>query len=72
MLNQLKIEKTISANGYMEVTIIITPKGNIHKLPIVTFRGLPVNDTDEFLFGLENEIENHQKLFSYKKQKTRI
>jgi ribonuclease J len=53
----------------MEVTIMITPKGNIHKLPIVTFRGLPVNDTEEFLFGLENEIENASKTFSMNSKK---
>ena len=35
----IKDRKNISANGYMEVTILITPKGNIHKKPILTFRG---------------------------------
>jgi len=59
----IKDRKNISANGYIEVTIMITPKGNIHKLPIVTFRGLPVNDTEEFLIGIENEIENSAKTF---------
>ena len=59
----IKDRKNISSNGYMEVTIMITPKGNIHKMPIITFKGLPVDDVDEFVFGLENEIENSSKTF---------
>ena len=53
----------------MEVTIIVTPKGNIHKIPIITFKGLPVNDSDEFIFGLENELENSVKTFSINSKK---
>ena len=59
----IKDRKNISSNGYMEVTIMITPKGNIHKMPIITFKGLPVIDNEEFIFGLENEIENSSKTF---------
>ena len=29
----IKDRKNLSANGYMEVTILITPKGKIHKTP---------------------------------------
>jgi len=60
----IKDRKNISLNGYMEVTILITPKGNIHKRPILTFRGLPVFETDEFIYGLEDEIENLARTFS--------
>ncbi|MDB4846652.1 ribonuclease J [Pelagibacteraceae bacterium] len=59
----IKDRKNISSNGYMEVTIMITPKGNIHKLPIISFKGLPISDNEEFIFGLENEIENSSKSF---------
>jgi len=48
---------------------MITPKGNIHKMPIITFKGLPVDDVDEFVFGLENEIENSSKTFSMNSKK---
>ncbi len=65
----IKDRKNISSNGYMEVTIMITPKGNIHKMPIITFKGLPVDDVDEFVFGLENEIENSSKTFSMNSKK---
>ena len=48
----------------MEVTVLITPKGNIHKRPILTFRGLPVIENEEFIYGLEDEIENITRTFS--------
>ena len=60
----IKDRKNLSANGYMEVTIMITPKGNIHRNPIITFRGLPINQTDEFIYGLEESIEKIIKTFS--------
>ena len=45
------------------LTILITPKGNIHNNPIISFRGLPIYETDEFIFGLEEEIEKTTKTF---------
>ena len=36
---------------------MITPKGNIHNNPVLSYRGLPVYDKDEFDYGLEYEIE---------------
>ena len=59
----LKERKNLSSNGYLEVTILITPKGNIHNNPIISFRGLPIYETDEFIFGLEEEIEKTTKTF---------
>ena len=43
---------------------MITPKGNIHKNPIITYRGLPIYETDDFVYGLEEEIEKTIKTFS--------
>ena len=40
--SSIKERKNLSNNGYMEVTILVTPKGNIHKRPILSFKGLPV------------------------------
>ena len=60
----IKDRKNLSTNGYMEITILITPKGNIHKTPILTFRGIPVIDTDEFIYGLEDAIQKTTKTFS--------
>ncbi|WP_415299360.1 ribonuclease J [Candidatus Pelagibacter sp. Uisw_134_02] len=65
----IKDRKNISANGYMEVTILITPKGNMHKSPVITFRGLPVYDFDEFIYELEEVIEKTARTFSIKSKK---
>ena len=53
---------------------MVTPKGNIHQRPILTFRGLPIIQTDEFIHGLEEEIENTTKTYSLnsKKQETNL
>ena len=59
----IKDRKNLSANGYLEITILITPKGNIHNNPIITYRGLPIYETDEFKYGLEEEIEKTSKTF---------
>ena len=65
----IKDRKNIAANGYMEVTILITAKGNIHKRPVLTFRGLPVYDVDEFIYELEEAIEKTTRTFSVKSKK---
>jgi len=65
----IKDRKNLSSNGYMEVTIMITPKGNIHQRPVLTFRGLPVNETEDFIYELEEEIENTVKTFSLDNKK---
>ena len=53
----------------MEITILVTPKGNIHNKPILTFRGLPIYQTDEFIYGLEEEIDKTTKTFSLNSKK---
>jgi ribonuclease J len=59
----IKDRKNLSANGYLEVTVLISPKGNIHKRPVLSFRGLPVFETEEFIYGLEDEIEKLTRTF---------
>ena len=61
----IKERRNISANGFIEATILITPKGNIHNKPILTFRGLPIYEKEDFLYGLEEEIEKTLKTFSF-------
>jgi len=65
----IKERKNLSSNGYMEVTILITPKGNIHKRPILSFKGLPIVEEEEFIYGLEEEIESTAKTFSLNSKK---
>jgi len=59
----IKDRKNLSANGYLEVTLMITPKGNIHNNPVLSFRGLPVYERDEFIYGLEEEIDKTTRSF---------
>ena len=70
----IKERKNVSANGFIEATILITPKGNIHNRPLLTFRGLPIYEKEEFQIGLEDEIEKTVKAFSLnnKKQETNL
>ena len=70
----IKERKNVSTNGFIEATILITPKGNIHNRPLLTFRGLPIYEKEEFQNGLEDEIEKTIKTFSLnnKKQETNL
>ena len=70
----IKERKNLSVNGFMDVTILITPKGNIHDRPILTFKGLPIYEAEEFIYGLEEVIEKTIKTFSLtnKNQETNL
>ena len=59
----IKERKNLSANGYLDVTILITPKGNIHNNPVINFKGLPLEDKDEFIYGIEEEIDKTVRTF---------
>ncbi len=65
----IKERKNLSSNGYMEISILVNNKGNVHKKPIISFKGLPVTEEDEFIYGLEESIENVTKTFSLKSKK---
>ena len=64
----------ISNNGFMDVTIIISSNGNIIKDPLLTIRGLPIYDSEEFKFGLQEKIFEASKNFSLtnKKQESNL
>ena len=70
----IKERKNVSVNGFIEATILITPKGNIHNRPFLTFRGLPIHDRELFQSDLEDELEKTIKTFSLnnKKQDTNL
>ena len=48
----------------MEVTILVTKKGTIHNNPIISFRGIPIIEEEDFVYGLGNEIRDTSKSFS--------
>ena len=60
----IKERKNLSINGILNVTILITPKGNIHNRPIISHSGLPIKEADEYIYDLENIIEKTSKSFS--------
>ena len=59
----IKDRKNLSTNGYIEATILITPKGNIHNTPLLSFKGIPIDDMEEFVYGLEDVIEQVVRTF---------
>ena len=60
----IKERKNLSANGYLEITLIVTNNGKI-KRPIISFRGIPENSENEnFVFDMEDEIFNICRTFS--------
>ena len=64
----IKERRNISANGILDVTILVTPKGNIHNKPILNYSGLPINNDDDYQYELENIIEKTAKTFSLNNQ----
>tara|TARA_Y100000590_G_scaffold24947_1_gene28397 strand:- start:1014 stop:2672 length:1659 start_codon:yes stop_codon:yes gene_type:complete len=65
----IKERRNISANGFIEATILITPRGNIHNKPLLTFKGLPIYEKEEFSYELEEIIEKTLKTFSLNNKK---
>ena len=59
----IKDRKNLGSNGYLEVTILISQKGKIHNNPITSFRGLPIYEKEDFVFGLQEEIEKTTRTF---------
>ncbi len=64
----IKERRNISANGILDVTILVTPKGNIHNKPILNYSGLPINNDEDYKYELENVIEKTTKTFSLNNQ----
>ena len=50
---------------FLEITIIINGVGSIVKKPIISFRGIPINEEKtNFIFDLEDKIQDICKTFS--------
>ena len=64
----IKERKNLSQNGFIDVTILISSNGNMHNQPILSFKGLPIHEDGNFIFGLEEEIEKITKTFSLNKK----
>ena len=65
----IKDRKNLSANGYLEITLIVSHNGIIKK-PIISYKGIPEkNEDDTFIFDMEDEIMNICRTFSMDNKK---
>jgi ribonuclease J len=60
----IKDRKNLSINGYLEITLLVSNNGKIKK-PIISFKGIPEKENSEhFVFDMEDEIFNICRTFS--------
>ena len=60
----IKDRKNLSLNGYLEITLIISNNGKFKK-PVISFKGIPEEEMDgNFIFDIEDEINNVCRTFS--------
>ena len=60
----IKDRKNLSANGYLEITLIVSENGKIKK-PVISYKGIPEGEEDDpFIFDMEDEILNICRTFS--------
>ena len=60
----VKDRKNLSINGYLEITLLVSNNGKIKK-PIISYRGIPEKENSEhFIFDMEDEIFSICKTFS--------
>ena len=65
----IKDRKNLSANGYLEITLIVSNNGSIKK-PIISYKGIPEkNEDDTFIFDMEDEIMTICRTFSMDNKK---
>ena len=65
----IRERKNLANNGYLEVTILINGKGKLFKKPVLSFKGLPIEEAQDFFYDLEDEIENISRTFSLNNKK---
>ena len=67
--HSIRERKNLANNGYLEVTILVNGKGKLFKKPLVSFKGLPIEEAQDFFYDLEDEIENISRTFSLNNKK---
>ena len=70
--NSIKERKNIAVNGYLEVTVLISNNGKIKK-PVISFKGIPTEEISEnFIFDIEDEVDNICRTFSVQSKKQEL
>ncbi len=67
----LKERRNMSANGYMEITVLISKNGQIKNNPVITLKGIPLieEDASEIEYDLEDIVMNTCKNFNLNNSK---
>ncbi len=67
----LKERRNIAANGYMEITVLISKNGQIKNNPIISLKGIPLfeEDVGEIEYDLEDVVMNTCKTFNLNNSK---
>ena len=60
----IKERKNLSANGFLNVVIIINSRQNTHEPAIINLKGLPIKDLEQFNFTMQDQINKSLKTFS--------
>ena len=60
----IKERKNLSANGFLNVVIIINSRQNTHEPAIINQKGLPIKDLEQFNFIMQEQINKSLKTFS--------
>jgi len=59
----IKERKNLAEYGYLNITVLISPKGNLYKNPIIDLKGIPLNNNEEIDIIIQEEIEKISKTF---------
>lgn len=67
----LKERRNMAANGYMEITVLISKNGQIKNNPIITLKGIPMieEDESEIEYDLEDVVMDTCKTFNLNNSK---
>ena len=67
----LKERRNMAANGYMEITVLISKNGQIKNNPVITIKGIPLIDEDasEIEYDLEDIVMDTCKTFNLNNSK---
>jgi len=67
----LKERRNMAANGYMEITVLISKNGEIKNNPIITLKGIPFieEDASEIEYDLEDVVMDTCKSFNLNNSK---
>ncbi len=67
----LKERRNMAANGYMEITVLISKNGQIKNNPVITIKGIPLieEDASEIEYDLEDIVMDTCKTFNLNNSK---